>query len=300
MLLDLESALLSLEIEVIRHTGDEIIAKCPKHLERTGKEDKNPSWSINTNTYVHHCFSCGYAGTLTSLYRDVLGEVPEDLEWELSKQSIFSALNNPREKEEKTPVTTSEWLLSTYVDVPEKLLALKNLKQESANFFGVKWNKEDKVWVLPIRSIDGTLLGFQLRQKGIVLNQPAGVEKGKTLFGIHLFKDVSHITVVESPLDAVRFHGVGIPAVATFGASITSDQLNLLSRNYRYVISAMDNDSAGHKANQILRNFLKKRGCVIFDFDYSGLDVKDPGDVISDVALRRAWDNSFSLNLITY
>jgi len=93
MLLNIEGILYSLDIHVLRESGDELLAKCPLHLQRTGKEDGHPSWSINSKTYVHHCFSCGYAGTLTTLYRDLVGEVPEDLEWELSKQSVLAALD---------------------------------------------------------------------------------------------------------------------------------------------------------------------------------------------------------------
>lgn len=298
MLLDVESVLYSIGVEVIRESGDEILGKCPMHLQRTGKEDAHPSWSINSKTYVHHCFSCGYAGTLTSLYRDLVGEVPEDLEWELSKQALDISFDKPKVETQSGP-KVNEWVLGNYSDLPEKLMVRRRLRREAVDFFEIKWDTSNKTWVIPVRNPDGVLMGFQFRQKGIVLNHPAGMEKSTTLFGFDKFRSENKITIVESPLDAVRLYGIGIPAVSSFGAAISNLQMDLLGRNFRYVISAMDNDAAGNRAKEALHRALSKRGCVVFDFDYRGLGVKDPGDVESDVDLYEAWKRSLSLTLET-
>lgn len=297
MLLNIEGILYSLDIHVLRESGDELLAKCPLHLQRTGKEDGHPSWSINSKTYVHHCFSCGYAGTLTTLYRDLVGEVPEDLEWELSKQSVLAALDNPKVHVKEEGPLVNEWVLHNYTDMPQKLLDRRHLERVSVDHFGIRWDTTNKTWVIPIRTPKGDLMGFQFRQKGIVLNHPSGMEKSKTLFGLHLFKNESQITLVESPLDAVRFYNVGVPAVSSFGASISTEQVDLMARNFRIVILALDDDPAGHRSNEIIHRMLKKRGCVVLDFDYKGLGVKDPGDVESDTDLLNAWNRSISMNL---
>lgn len=295
--LDVEAILYSLGIEVIRESGDEILGRCPMHLERTGKEDRNPSWSINSRTFVHHCFSCGYAGTLNGLFRDITGEAPEDLEWELSKKSLISTIEREKEPVYEGP-KVNEWVLDNYDDVPSKLLDRRNLSRESVDKFGIRWDSAVKAWVIPIRTPEGELMGFQFRQKGTVINHPAGMEKAKTLFGMHLFKNESRITIVESPLDAVRFSDIGVSSVSSFGASISSQQIDLLARNFRYVVSAMDNDDPGRRANHYIRTALSNKGCVVFDFDYINLDVKDPGDVESNKDLRDAWYRSSTLNMI--
>ena len=300
MLLDIESILYELNIHVLRETGDELLAKCPMHLARTGKEDGHPSWSINAKTYVHHCFSCGYAGSLSTLYRDIVGEVPDDLEWELSKQSVLSSFDRSKPIEKESGPTVDEWSLHNYTDLPDRLLERRHLSRSAVDHFEIRWDGINKTWVIPVRTPNGKLMGYQFRQKGIVLNHPTGMEKSTTLFGFHLFKNENKITIVESPLDAVRLYGVGIPAVSSFGAAISSDQMNLLSRTFRYVISAMDNDTVGKRATDLLHNRLTKKGCVVFDFDYSGLDVKDPGDVVSDTDLITAWQRSISLNLTNH
>lgn len=298
MPLDIETILSQIGVTVTRQDGEEYWALCPLHLQRTGKEDAHPSWSMNADTFAHHCFSCGYSGNLASLYRDLMGDVPDDLEWEVAKASFQSTLQRVEAEEPTEGPNISEWALRQYTDLSDRLLTLRRLKRESVDFFGIRWNKDDRCWVIPIRTPDGTLLGFQFRQKGLVLNHPAGMEKAKTLFGIHLYLHEPRITVVESPLDAVRFQGVGVAAVSTFGASVSDEQVELLSRNYRYITVAMDNDSPGIRSSFYLRRALQRRGCAVTDFSYDGLAVKDPGDVQSDEDLRNAWNRSNSLIVV--
>lgn len=299
MSLDVESILYGLDIEVLKERGDELIARCPQHRERTGAEDANPSWSINSKTYVHHCFSCGYSGTLNMLYQDIRGDIPEDLEWELSKQSVLSTLQRTGKEKSKSD-QISEWSLHQYGDVPDRLLLRRRLTRASADFFGIRWDSVSKAWVIPIRDPNGGLMGFQFRQKGSVINHPPGMEKSSTLFGLHLFYDQSRITVVESPLDAVRFHVIGVPAVSSFGASVSGRQVELLARHFQQVVSAMDNDPPGVRATEFLRRELVRKGASVLPLDYSGLGVKDPGDVESDGHLLRAWRRSAALRLIEF
>jgi hypothetical protein len=51
------TALEELGVEVLRVTGDEALAKCPAHLERTGKEDNHPSFSVNVEEGVSNCLA---------------------------------------------------------------------------------------------------------------------------------------------------------------------------------------------------------------------------------------------------
>jgi DNA primase len=295
---DLEGALAELGIEVASVSGKEYWAHCPGHAARTGKPDNKPSWSINGESLAHHCFSCGYSGNLVTLYRDLIGKAPDNLEWELAKQGVLRAME-PTAKMDEGP-KVSEWTLKQFVDVPDRLLQHRYLQRESVDFYGVRWDPEGKCWVIPIRDPNGVLLGYQYRQKGNVINYPPGMKKSTTLFGAHLYfpENIARITVVESPLDAVRFHGIGVDAVSTFGAAFSEEQVTLLARHFRLVVVAYDNDGPGIKANFYLRKALQKLGVVAIEFDYSGLAAKDPGDVQSDEALLKAWRTSNSFGLI--
>ena len=53
---EMEDTLERLGIEVVSTRGSEIQGYCPAHVERTGHEDRNPSWWINSDTGAHICF----------------------------------------------------------------------------------------------------------------------------------------------------------------------------------------------------------------------------------------------------
>lgn len=294
---DVEGALYDLGIEVLKETEDELWARCPMHLVRTGKEDSHPSWSINTNTYVSYCFSCGYGASLNGLYRDLTGEVPPELEWTLKKAAVLSALTEQKPQEPDGP-DVNEWVLeNTFAPLPEGLRNLRHLTRQAVDDFGIRWDKTKRLWVIPIRDADGLLVGYQFRRKGLVRNHPPGMKKAAVLFGLHLLRDESAVMVVESPLDAVRLCGIGVPSVATFGAGISKDQLTLLSRNFQIIVSGMDNDKAGQQANQVLHT-LSKQGCVVLPFSYKTLGkAKDPGDVEDDDLLREAFWQAMRMHL---
>ena len=48
--INVEKTLLNLDIPLTSQRGEEVQGLCPMHQKRTGKEDHNPSWWINTNS----------------------------------------------------------------------------------------------------------------------------------------------------------------------------------------------------------------------------------------------------------
>ena len=64
---EMENLLDDLGIEYVGSRGEEVQGFCPGHLARTGKEDRNPSWFINSETGAHICFSCQFNGSLPYL-----------------------------------------------------------------------------------------------------------------------------------------------------------------------------------------------------------------------------------------
>lgn len=295
-------------VENLKEHAKEISGLCPQHMARLGKPDTHSSWSINKFSYLHHCFSCGYSGTLTGLLIDQLGYAPDNLEEDLAKHSF---LNNMAKAVPPKPVDTTpsapvpvinDWSLKNMMrDVPQRLVDFRMLQRKAVDEYGIRWDPERKSWVLPIRSCTGDLLGAQFRQKGNELNLPEGMEKSLTLFGICQMKQYDTVALVESPLDAVRMFGCGIPAVSSFGAWVSWDQCTLLARNFTHVIMALDNDKVGREAASKVTPMLKRRGVAVTAFLYQGLwdknarPAKDPGDVASDTCLWEAWNRSLRL-----
>ena len=286
--MDIEKVLLNLDVTMIAQRGSEINGLCPKHKERTGSEDHNPSWWINSDTGAHFCFSCGYKGNIHTLVMDVKGcdyfEMQDFLKEksELPLDVLMKRLKDlPQYITPDEPIGMSEARLAVFTDVPDKELKKRFLTREASDAHGVVWDTKNSAWILPIREPnDFSLWGWQ--EKGstgrFFRNYPAGVKKSKTVFGVHILDESKPLWVVESPLDAVRLTGLGYNAIATYGAIISEDQGKLMRRATQ-LISAFDNDQAGKKASEQMLGFSRKYGFDLRYFNYSGIDVKDVGDM---------------------
>jgi DNA primase len=265
------------------------------HKQRTGKDDHRPSWWINTETGAHICFSCGYKGNIYTLISDVKGidyHDARDYIDDTAEVPIDSLMKRIKElpqyvvAEETIPM--SEARLAVYGEPPDIELKKRFLTREAVNKYEVLWDETNEAWILPIRDPETfSLLGWQ--EKGargrFFKNQPAGVKKSKTVFGVqHLNEE--QLIVVESPLDVVRLESVGIyGSVSIYGAMMSEEQAKIIRRAKR-VIAAFDNDPAGKKACEQIRDYARKYGFDLLFFNYKGIDVKDVGDMTpSEISL---------------
>jgi hypothetical protein len=202
-MLDVIKVLESLGIDYDER-GHEANALCPAHFARTGKEDRSPSWWINTDTGQHICFSCNYKGNLAQLVCDVNefyiktwdNKYAYDYDTARTWLSEVSAIpiekllemvkNLPNRIEEAPkPLEMSEARLAVFVEPPQEELDSRSITAESAQKYGVLWDAQSKMLILPIREpLYNKLLGWQ--EKGTVdrtfKNRPAGLQKSKTIF----------------------------------------------------------------------------------------------------------------------
>ena len=296
----IEGVLATLGIDVSQR-GDELTGLCPMHLERTGREDSNPSWSMNAETGVHHCFSCGYKGTLLTLvgelkeFTTTWGRVDFDAAKDWLNNNIevnFDYLSRQLEDARNSyipipvPVGMSEARLAVFDDLPPAwALEARSLTEDGCAMYGVKWSPAKNSWITPIRDPEsGKLMGWQEKSQTerFFRNRPTGVAKSKTLFGLNAFRGGTMI-VVESPLDAVRLSSLGIfGGVSTFGASVSNEQIQLMKHADKLII-AMDNDDAGRKASKDLLERTRKEGMECWFMSYEGTDYKDVGDMPEDL-----------------
>jgi hypothetical protein len=156
---------------------------------------------------------------------------------------------------------------------------------------------------MPIRSPAGALWGAQYRRVGSVMTRPTGIQKSQTLFGLSAISQYDEAVLVESPLDAVRLYGLGIPAVASLGAWVSDDQVQLLARNFGTVYLALDNDKAGRQGASFASQALRRRGAAVIPWSYTGMTdedgrkAKDPGDAADDEMLWAAWQRTRRMGL---
>ena len=294
-MIDVEKVLLGLDLQLYAQRGVEVNGLCPMHKKRTGKEDHSPSWWINSESGAHICFSCGYKGNIFTLVADVKGISYFDAQdyigesVEVPLDTLMRRIKDlPQYVQPEETIAMSEARLAVYTDPPDIELKKRFLIRGAVKVHGVLWDKSNDAWILPIRDPDnGALLGWQ--EKGargrFFRNQPAGVKKSKTVFGVQIMSSSHDLIVVESPLDAVRLTGLGHNSVSTFGAIMSEEQVKILRRAPK-IIAAFDNDKAGHTANEQIRVLARKYGMDLHYFNYRGIDVKDVGDMTEDEVER--------------
>jgi len=288
---DVEKVLLNLDLPLHAQRGVEVNGLCPMHKKRTGKEDHSPSWWINTESGAHICFSCGYKGNIYTLIADIKGISYFDAQdyigesAEVPLDALMRRIKDlPQYVQPEETIPMSEARLAVYVDPPDIELKKRFLTRESVKIHGVLWDAKNDAWILPIRDPDnGSLLGWQ--EKGargrFFRNQPAGVKKSKTVFGVQIMSSKHDLIIVESPLDAVRLTGLGKSAISTFGAIMSEEQAKIMRRAPK-IIAAFDNDKAGHTANEQIRVLARKYGMDLYYFNYKDIDVKDVGDMTEE------------------
>lgn len=279
---DLASILQSAGVELKRIGDREITGKCPVHIRTVGREDRSPSWSINANTGLWICFSCGARGTLSSLLAELMGTVDSI---SIQKFLINTRFDNLKTSDEETSVAQhlNPEKFFTFQRVSRLKCEYKNLDPDLVFTHGVRWNTENRSWCIPIISPMGQLMGWQEKKSDWVRNYPVGIKKADTLFGIERFKSRSAI-LVESPLDVVRLSAVFSrpQGLATFGAHVSKKQMSILVHVANSIVIAMDNDEAGIESSKKLYNLLPRPRGSLKWWNYKGTTAKDIGDMTDE------------------
>lgn len=286
---DVVACLYELGIQVLRVDGDEANGRCYMHFERVGKNDAHPSWSCNTETGLFGCFSCGWKGPFVLLVSDVLGCSWDDaVEWVRKRggiERVNKILGRGKYVDELVPEREvpayTEADLALFVTPPQEARRKRGLTREACEYFGILWDEKREMWITPIRDPAGRLLGWQEKNERYFRNRPAGLEKGRTLFGFHLLPPGCTALLIESPLDCARVRSVSLQdahPVGGMGAEITDFQMQLLFDRCSRIILGLDNDKAGWQAMKQLKQRYSGMGRRLSFYNYGGSNVKDQGD----------------------
>lgn len=109
------------------------------------------------------------------------------------------------------------------------------------------------------------------------------------------------VILCEGMLDCISAkQGFYANCVASCGTALTDEHADLLSRNFKKVIIAYDNDAAGNKAFERAKEMLESRGMEVYRVDLSPFNVKDFNEL-----LKKQGEQSFaklfaSQNIPTY
>jgi DNA primase len=287
----IEDLLDEIGVEDIQPKDNEVGARCPQHEQRTGEREHHPRhWFINRSTGQHHCFSCGYKGSLIRLVMD------------MTRQGLWDAyrlihhfdveLDGPQaEVDWQPPVLDIAVQLARFGEPPQRAVLRRRLCLNSIDKFGVRWDYDDPAWIFPIFGPGGELWGWQAKGADMVRNFPPGIRKSRTLFGLPVLSSDVYVVLVESPLDAVYLDTLGYPALASFGAGVSDAQMRLIIEHVDELVLALDNDSAGREETRRLLHGRWHHRLPMSIFNYKGTAAKDPGECLSnevDAGIRDA------------
>ena len=258
--------------------GDEYIHSCPLPFGMHKNGDRNPSASINKDTFLFNCFTCG-GGSIIWLVQhcmnvDRIGAVSilknevADLKV-ISVEDFIEKLEGVFSHDKTGHVEVphySDNLLRRW-EGPCEYLTVRGVSEavQRAMRTGVELGRSeiakspegdvivtlDRV-VLP-HFMKGKLVGWVARKIQDVPGVPKyrnskGFPRGAWLYNLDDAKQFDHVYVVESPMSVLVLKSRGINnVVATFGAKVDAQQIGLL-RNFSKVTIFMDGDLPGRNA----------------------------------------------------
>jgi len=283
----------------IIYSGNELIHSCrlPFGMHKNG--DSNPSASLNSETLLFNCFTCG-GGSIIWLVQNCMDIDREEAIFELKSyaqglkalpvEEFITKLNklftNESEQSYDIPsystkildrwTTVTDYLtdrgVSTQVQKEMRTGIDRDRLEIVRGTFGSSSTVLDRV-VIP-HFVNERLVGWVARKTenidGVAkYKNSKGFPRQYSLYNQDGVRGMDSIYVVESPMSVLVLKSRGIDnVVATFGAKISKPQLTLL-RNFREVTVFMDGDAPGREGRKNLVTGLR---------DYTRLRVIDTPD----------------------
>jgi DNA primase len=230
----------------------------------------------------------------------------------MSNRSYFESLRYIKSKEQESDITqiVAKQLYTppTFVQYDEVIIKRLNsqalespramryfdgrlVTKSSVSKFNLGYSEKQDMVTIPVHSPEGMVIGFVGRSlEGKDFKNTPGLPKSKTLFNLHRVKANDKVYVVESSFDAIRLDQVGMPAVATLGATISKSQVELLEKYFNEIYLIADNDEAGKAMSKKMIDKLKSRVSVItLDAKYKDIGDMQDSDIL---VLESKFDNS--------
>ena len=291
-------ALVSETVE-LRQRGQEFWGCCPFHGE------KNPSFKVNPNTGLWHCFGCGEGGDVFSYVqkRENL-EFPDAIRYLADRAGIELAeerggQRGPRRNRLIECLTEAESFYSTMLMRSRSEGAAQARAYFAGRGFGSdvcrRWGLGyapgfyDRV-MFPIHDELGRTIAFGGRIMGkkkdvakyVNTRDTAVFNKGKHLFAYDRAKQTMAATgqaiVCEGYTDVIAMHEAGFTnAVAALGTAFRLDHVKLMERQRVHRITCMfDGDAAGQRAAERAVRYIDKTTaelrCVVLPDDMDPME----------------------------
>jgi DNA primase len=269
---------------------------CPFHYNKN-----TPACEVDKEKGLFLCFACGERGTLLDLVMRTTNrnyfEASRVISTAAKSIDFASRIEKDIQVKEEFLQFDSELIDRLHSDLllSEKAIAYfktRNIELDAIKKFKLGYSPKQDMVTVPIYSHTDICVGFVGRSvEGKSFKNSTGLPRNKVLFNLNnvKFKD---IVVVESSFDAIRLWQLNIPAIATLGANIGKNQINLINKYATRLILAMDQDEAG---GSLTRNLNKSVTVPILNMDFPD-GVKDIGDM-TDEQIVKSFNTLKSLDL---
>lgn len=282
-------------VTIQSEVDSDYIIFCPYH-----NNNRTPAGEVSKESGLFFCFGCQQTATL------------QEIVMKMSNRSYFESLRYIKSKEQESDITqiVAKQLYTppTFVQYDEVIIKRLNsqalespramryldgrlVTKSSISKFNLGYSEKQDMVTIPIHSPEGMVIGFVGRSiEGKDFKNTPGLPKSKTLFNLHRVKANDKVYVVESSFDAIRLDQVGMPAVATLGATISKSQVELLEKYFNEIYLIADNDEAGKSMSKKMIDKLKSRVSIIqLDTKYKDIGDMQDSDIIK---LSNSIDNS--------
>lgn len=270
---------------------------CPFHYNKN-----TPACEIDKEKGLFICFSCGERGTLLDLVMRttnrnyfeasrIISNAAKGIDFASKIEKEIVVKEEFKEFDSETISRLNLSLLND--DRAKKYFEGRNIYLDAVRYFNLGYSEKQDMVTVPVYSHTGICVGFVGRSlEGKSFKNSTGLPRNKVLFNLNNCK-FKEIVIVESSFDAIRLWQLNIPAVATLGANLGKNQLELLNKYATKIILAMDQDDAGKKLTQNLYNGIKTAPIMNFELP-EGL--KDIGDM-TDQQIVSSYNSLKSLDL---
>lgn len=292
----------------ITNTGSDVMVTCPFHK---GGHEHKPSCGVSLQEKVTrdrkyeagtvHCYTCGYTAELPQFVSDLLGleNRVAGFKWLVGKYNYSTAERDPIELNIYRGGETQNSTQMELEEVEAYSSALRNsqrplnylqsrcISTEVMELYQCGYDASDDVVLFPVYSIKGEVLFFKGRSiSGKHFYNAKDVDKTIAVYGLYqlIKRGISpdtEIWITESEIDALSLISRGIPAIAIMGSHISEMQISeILKTPYRRFVLALDNDEAGKKGSQKIKNLMIKHGCRFFNLFWK-TSLKDINELIT-------------------
>jgi DNA primase len=267
-------------VNIESEVDSDYIIFCPYHSNL-----RTPAGEIDKTNGTFFCFSCHKIAPLVEFVMHISGRTyfesirfikSKETESDISQEVIKKLISKPEYLEYDSQTIARLSLDAMGSDRAKSYFAGRNISTQTMQHFQLGYSEKQDMVTVPVHAPDGTPVGFVGRSvEGKVFKNTPGLPKSKILFNLHRVKNSDNVYVVESSFDVIRLYQCGFPAVATLGANVSKQQIELLQKYFNNIFVIADNDEAGgNMKNKIIDNLGSRVSIIQLNKEY-----KDIGDM---------------------